>query len=64
MDVKPNKRLKRGKEPETENENEEEGMLFRIVKRGWNREVNLPSPYFLSQFLPPPYFLSQFLPPP
>ena len=33
-------------------------------KRGWNRRVNLPSPYFLSQFLPPPYFLSQFLPPP
>ena len=31
---------------------------------GWNREVNLPSPYFLSQFLPPLYFLSQFLPPP
>ena len=31
VDVKPNKRLKRGEEPETENENEEEGMLFRIV---------------------------------
>ena len=31
---------------------------------GWNGEVNLPSPYFLSQFLPPPYFFSQFLPPP
>ena len=34
------------------------------LRRGWNRGVNLPSPYFPSQFLPPPYFLSQFLPPP
>ena len=33
-------------------------------KRGSNRGVNVPSPYFLSQFLPPPYLLSQFLPPP
>ena len=31
---------------------------------GGGRGVNLPSPYFLSQFLPPPYFLSQVLPPP
>lgn len=31
VDVKPNKRLKHGEELETVNENEEEGMLFRIV---------------------------------
>ena len=27
------------------------------ARGGRNRGVNLPSPYFLSQFLPPPYFL-------
>ena len=27
---------------------------------GRNRGVNLPSPYFLSQFLPPPYFWANF----
>ena len=35
-----------------------------IIRGGRNRGVNLPSSYFLSQFLPPPFFLSQFLPPP
>ena len=25
-----------------------------LTRGGWNRGVNLPSPYFLSQFLPPP----------
>ena len=39
-------------------------QLRGLYEEGWNREVNLPSPYILSQFLPPPYFLSQFLPPP
>ena len=31
---------------------------------GWggNRGVNLPSPYFLSQFLPPPYFFESISP--
>ena len=27
------------------------------LRGGRNRGINLPSPYFLSQFLPPPYFL-------
>ena len=29
-----------------------------------DRGLNLPPPYFLSQFLPPPSLFSQFLPPP
>ena len=29
---------------------------------GRNRGVNLPSPYFLSQFLPPPYFFEPIPP--
>ena len=31
---------------------------------GGNRGVNLPSPYFLSQFLPPPYFFQPISPSP
>ena len=47
-------------------------IVFRWIKRtitipwpvrgGWNRGVNLPSPYFLSQFLPPTYFLEPISP--
>ena len=31
-------------------------------REGGNRGVNLPSPYFLSQFLPPPYFFEPISP--
>ena len=31
-------------------------------EKGGNRGVNLPSPYFLSQFLPPPYFFEPISP--
>ena len=32
------------------------GIYILLEGEGGNRAVNLPSPYFLSQFLPPPYF--------
>ena len=36
-------------------------LIYSLAYRGgWNRTVNLPSPYFLSQFLPPPYFWANF----
>ena len=40
-------------------------QTFGVALRGGRyRRVNLPPPYFFSQFLLPPYFLGQFLPPP
>ena len=33
-----------------------------LLRGGRNRGVNLPSPYFLSQFLPPPYFFEPISP--
>ena len=43
------------------------GHMVRFVREklcrgGWNRGVNLPSPYFLSQFLSPTYFLEPISP--
>ena len=35
---------------------------YGIMGGGGDRGINLPSPYFLSQFLPPPYFFEPISP--
>ena len=38
------------------------GAMLYQLRGGGNRGVNLPSPYFLSQFLPPPFFFEPISP--